>query len=193
MSRGGVEGGGGGRKISGEGGGGYHRTRGGRYRGGWGLYYQEGDDELVEGGDPGEGGFQGGWMAEEAMWQTVILISKGRIDYRGIGLVEVVWKVVVVILNCRLTASITYHIFLHGLWAGRGSGTTTFKAKLLHQLVAMREEVLHVIFLYLHKTYDNLDKDRCLEILEVYRVSLQSHCILQVYWDRLWVVARVGG
>ena len=38
--------------------------------------------------------FQRGEMAEEALWQAVVLIPKGKKDYRGIGLVEVMWKVV---------------------------------------------------------------------------------------------------
>ena len=66
----------------------------------------------------------------------------GKKDYHGIGLVEVMWKVAAEILNRRLTASITFHDFLHGFWAGRGTGTTTLKAKMLQQLVALREEVL---------------------------------------------------
>ena len=44
---------------------------------------------------------------------------------------EVVWKAVLVILNCRFTASITYHDSLHGFWAGRGTGTATLEFKLL--------------------------------------------------------------
>ena len=81
-------------------------------------------------------------MSEGAMGQAVVLIPKGRGDYRGIGLMEVVWKVVAVIINQRLTASITYHEFLHGFRAGSGTGTTTLEAKLRHQLAAMMEEVL---------------------------------------------------
>ena len=42
----------------------------------------------------------------------LVLIPKGKKDYRGIGLVEVIWKVVAAILNRRFTASITYHDFL---------------------------------------------------------------------------------
>ena len=34
--------------------------------------------------------FREGRLAEEASWQAVVLISKGREYYRGIGLVEVV-------------------------------------------------------------------------------------------------------
>ena len=40
-----------------------------------------------------------GRLAEEAMLQAVVMIPKGEKDYRGIGLVEVMWKVVVAILN----------------------------------------------------------------------------------------------
>ena len=69
-------------------------------------------------------------------------------------------------LNRRFTASITYHNFLHGFRVGRGTGTATLKAKLLQQLAALREEVLYVIFLDLHKAYDALDRSRCLIILE---------------------------
>ena len=64
---------------------------------------------------------------------------------------EVMWKVVAAILNRRLTSSITYHDFLHGLLVGRVTGTATLEAKLLQHLAALREEVLYVIFLYLHK------------------------------------------
>ena len=69
----------------------------------------------------------------------VVLIPKGEKDYRGIGLVEVMWKVVVAILNCRFTASITFHHALHGFRSGRGTGTATLEAKLLQQLAALRE------------------------------------------------------
>ena len=106
--------------------------------------------------------FWDGDLAEEATWQAVILIPKGKGDYRGIGLVEVMWKVVAVILNRRLTSSITFHDVLDGFRAGRGTRTTTLEAKLLQQLAAMREEVLYVIFLDLTKAYDALDRSRCL-------------------------------
>ena len=46
-------------------------------------------------------------MAEEVTWQAVVLIPKGNKYYRGIGLLEVMYKVVAAILNRRFTASIT--------------------------------------------------------------------------------------
>ena len=83
--------------------------------------------------------FREGRLADEATCQVVVLIPKGGKYYRCIGLVEVMWKVVVAILNFWITASITFHDFLHGFWAGRGTGTATLKAKLLQQLAALRE------------------------------------------------------
>ena len=137
--------------------------------------------------------FRDGYLAEEETWQAVFLIPKEKKDYRGIDLVEVMWKVVAAILNRRFTASITYHDVLHGFRAGRGTGTATLEAKLLQQLAALREEVLYVIFLYLHKAYDALDRPRCLEILEGYGVGPKARRLLQTYWHHLTMVARAGG
>ena len=57
--------------------------------------------------------FGEGQLTEEATWQVVVLLLKGGKGYCGIVLMEVMWKVVALILNCWLTASITYHHFLH--------------------------------------------------------------------------------
>ena len=81
----------------------------------------------------------------------MIQIPKGGGDYCGICLVEVVWKAVAVNLNCRFISSITYHDSLHGLRAGRGTGTKTLEVKLLQKVTAMMEAVLHKIFLELHR------------------------------------------
>ena len=137
--------------------------------------------------------FREGKLAEEATWQAMVLITKGEKDFRGIGHVEVMWKVVAEILNNRLTASITYHDFIRGFRAGRRTGTVNLEAKQLQQLAALREEVLYVIFLDLHKVYDALDRSRCLEILEGYGVGPRVWRLLQTYWQRLTMVARAGG
>ena len=51
--------------------------------------------------------FGEGRLVKKARWQAMVLIPKGIGEYRNIGHMEVVWKVVVVILNHCLTASIT--------------------------------------------------------------------------------------
>ena len=50
-----------------------------------------------------------------------------------------------------------------------------------------------MIFLYLHKAYDALDRSRCLKILEGYGVGPNARRLLTNYWRRLIMVARAGG
>ena len=96
------------------------------------------------------------------MWKTVVLIPKGKGDFRVIGLVEVLWKTITSLLNLPIAAAISFHDTLHGFWAGRGMGTANFEAKLLQQLTAMREAVLFNLFLDIRKAYDALDRERAL-------------------------------
>ena len=113
----------------------------------------------------------------------MVLISKGGDEDRIIGLLEVVWKAVAVILNCRFTTSITYHYSFHGLHAGRGTGTATLEVKMLQQVTYMREEVLHTFFLDLHKAYDTLDRYKYLDILEGYGIGPRAFRLLRRYWE----------
>ena len=154
---------------------------------------QEGADNWTRFVDLVQTAFREGKLAEEATWKSVVLITKGKKEYQGIGLVEVMWKVVAAILNRRFTASITYHDFFHGFRAGRGTGTATLEAKLLQHIAALREEFLHIIFLDLHKAYDALDRSRFLKITEGYGVGPKARNLLQIYWHRLTMVARAGG
>ena len=66
-----------------------------------------------------------------------MLITKVERDYHGIGLVEVVWKMVTAIHNFRLAASIDFRGILRGFWAGLGTSTTSLEAKLIQKLMAM--------------------------------------------------------
>ena len=50
-----------------------------------------------------------------------------------------------------------------------------------------------MIFLDLHKSYDALDRSRCLEILKGYGLGPRACWLLWTYWSRLTMVARVGG
>ena len=72
----------------------------------------------------------------------MVLIPKGGGDYCGTGIVEVIWKAVVVILNRRFTNATTYHDFLQIFRAGRGTGTSTLKIRLLQKVAALREVFL---------------------------------------------------
>ena len=104
-------------------------------------------------------------LMEEATWKAVVLLLKGVGDYHIIGLVEVVCNAVTVILNFCFAASITYHDSLHGFWSYCGMGTAFLDIKLLQKVMVMREEVLYMILLDLHKVYYTLERSRFLDIL----------------------------
>ena len=93
-----------------------------------------------------------GHFTEGCTWHTIVLISKRDEDFRCIGLIEVLWKTVIGILNLRLTAAIHFHITLHGFRTVRGMETPSLKYNLLQQLMDMKEEVLYEIFLDIHKS-----------------------------------------
>ena len=68
--------------------------------------------------------------AARRMKQVVtVLIPKRGGDYRGIGLLEPIWKVLERVMDLRLE-TIKLHDSLHGCLAGRGTGTGIIEAKL---------------------------------------------------------------
>ena len=97
------------------------------------------------------------------------------------------------ILNFHLAAAIKFHDKIHRFLAGRGTRTAYLKAKLIQYIMMIREEVLYEMFLYLHKPYGALERDRCLDILVVYEVGPLTIRLLRRYWDQLTLVARAGG
>ena len=55
----------------------------------------------------------------------VVLIPKGKGEFWGIGLVEVTWKIMAVILHHRLMTGLQLHDALHGFREVRGTSTAT--------------------------------------------------------------------
>ena len=78
--------------------------------------------------------FSEGGLPEELTWAMMVLLLKGEEGYWGIRLVEVSWKVCVVILNLRLNRGVDRHDSLHGFWKGRVTGTETPEANLAQKL-----------------------------------------------------------
>ena len=56
------------------------------------------------------------------LWMVVVLLPKGGGDYRGIGLMDPMWKVIKVVMDNMLKC-LDYHDYLHDFLAGRGAGT----------------------------------------------------------------------
>ena len=120
------------------------------------------------------------------------MIPNGNRYFRSIGLVRVLCKTVIGIPDHCLTAVIQFYNTLHLFCTRRGTSAAALESKLFHKLTAMREEVIYLILLDIHKSYDALYIGLCLDILAVYGVRTQVLHLLQRYWYRLSILTQAG-
>ena len=87
----------------------------------------------------------------------MVLITNSGGEYRGIGIVETIWKVCMSIINSRIRSYIVLHDVLHGFQQGRGTWTAIMEAKLEQQLTGIFHEPLFQVFIGVRKAYTSLD------------------------------------
>jgi hypothetical protein len=134
-----------------------------------------------------------GDIPQQMLATIVVLIPKGNSgDYRGIGLLEVLWKVIERVLDERIS-TIPLHDALHGFRAKRGCSTGIMEAKLSQQLAFLECTPAWGIFLDLHKAYDAMDRERCLDILKDAGCGPNILRIIKNFWDGAMMVCRAAG
>ena len=172
------------------------------------LRGMENEEEAAKKGESGYTGAGDRWRLLvklcEHVWETgniprqmlltmVVLTPKGNSgEFRGIGLLEVIWKLLERVLDERLS-EIELHDFLHGFRAKRGCGTGIMEATLLQQLAAREQVPLYGIFLDLRKAFDAMDRGRCLQILEDAGVGPKALRLIRAFWDKAILVCRASG
>ena len=109
------------------------------------------------------------------------IVQKGKGKYMGIELVEILWKVCAVVINCWLKRSVMLHNALHVFRTGRGAGTAIIEANISQQLVGIAHEPLFQVFLDLQRAYYLLDWEWCLELLRGYGMGPNLDVILENY------------
>ena len=134
----------------------------------------------------------GNIIPPQLLWVIVVLIPKGGGDYRGIGLLEPMWKVCECIMDTRLNI-IELHESLHGCRARRGTGTAGIEAKLAQQLAHLQQVPFYGIFLDLKKAFDAMDRERCLLILEGYGAGPNMIRLIRNFWTNATMVCRASG
>jgi hypothetical protein len=87
-----------------------------------------------------------GEIPQQSTWVIVVLLPKEGGDYRGINLLEPLWKVVEHNMDRQLNA-LLLHEALHGCWNGRGTGTGILESKLAQKLVHLEQEPFYGVFL----------------------------------------------
>ena len=61
------------------------------------------------------------------------------------------------------------------------------------QLAYLEQEALYMVFIALRKTYDAMDRGRCLEILGEYGVGPNMLRLISYFWDNVELVCQAGG
>ena len=95
----------------------------------------------------------------------MVLLPKGKWEYRGIGIVQFLWKVFSVVDNCCLKSSVVLREALHEFIERKGTGTATLEANLAQHLDRFAHDPLFRVFLGIRNAYDSLGRERCLELL----------------------------
>lgn len=133
-----------------------------------------------------------GRIPTQMLWVVIVLIPKGSGGYRGIGLLDPLWKVVECLIDDRMKV-IEFHDSLHGFVQKRGCNTAVLEAKLVQQLAYLRQTPLFGVFLDLKKAYDAMDRSRCIHILEGYGVGEQAMQLIRYFWDHASLACRAQG
>ena len=105
-------------------------------------------------------------------------------DVRGIGLLDVIHKLISSIINIRLTNTITFCDSVHGFRKQRGCFTAIGEAKLKMQISICNSRPLYQVYIDLKKAYDSIDRDRVLYILEAYGMGPKLTKYIRVVWDK---------
>ena len=127
----------------------------------------------------------------QLLWSIVVLAPNGGGDYRGIVLLEPIWKSTERVIDHWLDA-IELHDSHHGCRNNHGTGTAIIEAKLAQQLLYLELKPFYSVFLDLWKAFDAMDWERCILLLEGYGAGPQMILVCG-YWRNPIMVCRAAG
>jgi Reverse transcriptase (RNA-dependent DNA polymerase) len=126
----------------------------------------------------------------------LVLIPKNEPNqFRGIALLDVIYKLISRIISVRINDSILYHDAIHGFRRERGTTTAISELKLYMRATTMNKKAKprFIIFLDLKKAYDTLDRTRTLEILKSYGVGPNICHIIEQTWVMDQMIPKQAG
>ena len=82
----------------------------------------------------------------------MVLLPKGKEGYRGIGIVEVLWKLCSGVVTFRMKRSVMLHDALRGFREGRWVGTSMMEANLEHHMEGLVHNPLFQVSLDVKKS-----------------------------------------
>ena len=101
-------------------------------------------------------------------WDNVfmILIPKPKSEkLRGIGIIDVMWKIMAYIIKRRLESKIKLHQDIHGFRAGHGTRTEIFHNKIWANYQHNKGRKVIQSFFDIKESYKTVDQDKLLMVL----------------------------
>ena len=126
----------------------------------------------------------------ELSWTILVFLPKCKVNNRGIGTLEVLWKVVEAIIDTRIKTAVIFNDVLHGFRACRGTETAIVEIKMSRKLASINQDPLSLVFLDLRKVYNTLYHGRLLQTLGGYGADLKVWGILEEFWKTQKMVTR---
>ena len=123
----------------------------------------------------------------------LVLIPKSEAGFRGVTLLEVLYKLWGMIVYRRASQVIQFHPDIHGFRSKRGCETAILEAKLEMQWAAFNATPYFQIFLDLAKAYDSIDRERLLELLAGYGFGPNVLRFLRRVWANACLALRQMG
>jgi Reverse transcriptase (RNA-dependent DNA polymerase) len=136
--------------------------------------------------------FRTGEVPQRLSFSNLVIIPKSDGGYRGIGLLEPLWKVISTIIKERCNENINFDDSLHGFRTERGTSTAIIEAKLRMETRIAEGKTMFQVFLDLSTAYDTVDRGKLLHLLKAYGMGPNILLILENFWEQLWVVPKQG-
>ena len=140
-----------------------------------------------------QGIFQEGKVPAAFRNAVLVLIPKTDTKYRGIALLETLYKLCSSVINRRICANVGWDDGVHGFREGRSCTSAIVENKLLAEKIRSEGTVLYEIFLDLTKAYDTVDRERLFLLLSDYGVGPKCLAVLRTTWTGGLLVPKKGG
>ena len=137
--------------------------------------------------------FATGEIPQMVPWSFLAVIPKPDGGTHGLGLLEIIWKLMEAIIDTRVNSKVKIHDILNGFVNRRGTGTAIIKAKLQQELTLLMDKILYQLFLDLKKAYDKVHRGRSLDTLKAFGVGPRVLCLIKNFWENQHIVPRQSG